>query len=519
MPPELPNLKAILASLLVILLIGLSHFLPIPPALADTTVPRYRVYTYPWIGNDPYQKTATDNLNKARSSYNGAKDFNYTAVLFDEQQLKFTETFTSSSAPASDALSKVTPILDRFTGNDGQVFQLASEALNALTGENDSLAKALKLALSDVEFEKEQVIFVLSALSNAVSSEDGTQNQLQQKLESRIRAAFSDPKVQEHIGNWELVWGPVVYERPQSVVSNNTLYVARNGNQYAIATAGTNPASLYDWLVEDADVQHQVDWPYQAHIPAGLQPQLAQGTQIGLDTLLQMQSGDQTLVEFLRDEVMAKNEQGIDLVVTGHSLGGALSPTLALNLFDREAEWTYNHPVNLSVHAYAGPTPGNADFATYYDQRLGANTSRVWNQIDIVPHAWEEDLLQQIPHLYEPQIPYNELIALAVSAAETHASAGNYQQLLPAIPGLQGTVQVPLPDLSACKPSDSTPSTLKLAVDSPRYLDTDAAAAQIAERLSPALIEAAKRDPAAAAQLSNLMGTAPSQMAKHSVRM
>ncbi len=517
--PHVTLTRRFVLTCLLTVLVSLIGLLPTQPAFADaTTTDRYRVYTYGFLGKEPYQKSASEDLASALSSYNTAADFNYTSVLFDAADLALVKTYRSSAAAKGDSVQKVTPILDQFQGGTtAEAVAIANQALTTLGDAGDPLAKAIKLALQDFvaetspfvssspKYDNEQIVFILSWLSNAASNDSGTQNQLQRKLEERVNGALSDPKVQEYIGSWEVVWGPVVYERPQSVVVNNTLYVARKGNQYVIATAGTNPLSFYDWWVEDLDVSTQVQWPYRKYIPTGLDPKIAQGTRFGLGFLLEMSSGGQTLLDFLSD-VMTDAEQEIDLVVAGHSLGGALSPTLALALLDQQDQWAHDHPFTISVEPSAGPTPGDADFATYYDQRLRNTTTRIWNEIDIVPRAWEEDLLKPIPTLYEPQIKPNWLIETLVQQAELNAAQGNYQQLVPYTAPLKGKVDVH-PHTPTCQPANR--AGLELAVDPSQPLDLDAVAEQIATHLKPGLTQLIKEKPEAAAQLLVISGASP----------
>ncbi|NES81636.1 MAG: lipase family protein [Moorea sp. SIO2B7] len=264
----------------------------------------------------------------------------------------------------------------------------------------------------------------------------GTKNvDLLQDLKNRVNGALAEPTVQEYLGSPELVWGPALCE--QDKLSSNTLHVVRIEDTYVIATAGTNPISVYDWAVEDFDVSKQVDWPHRQHIRPGLHPKIAEGTNIGLNFLLEMKSNGQTLIDFLNDLMTKENK--VSLTVTRYSLGGALSPTLALNLLDRQDEWDHGKPVEIKVLPFAGPPPGNADFATYYDQRLGLHTKRIWNNIDIVPYFREKDLLETIPSLYEPYIKWNMLVKGLVHKAIQNASAGgNYKQLVPHTKPLQG---------------------------------------------------------------------------------
>ncbi|KAL5782366.1 hypothetical protein ACOSP7_007395 [Xanthoceras sorbifolium] len=67
------------------------------------------------------------------------------------------------------------------------------------------------------------------------------------------------------------------------------------------------------------------------------------------------------------------------IIVTGHSMGGAMAAFCALDL-------TVNYEVqNVKVMTFGQPRIGNAVFATYYSQ-LVPDTIRVTNDHDIVPH-------------------------------------------------------------------------------------------------------------------------------------
>ncbi|KAK0608448.1 hypothetical protein LWI29_030722 [Acer saccharum] len=69
----------------------------------------------------------------------------------------------------------------------------------------------------------------------------------------------------------------------------------------------------------------------------------------------------------------------LKIIVTGHSMGGAMAAFCALDL-------TVNHEnQNIKVMTFGQPRIGNAVFATYYSQ-LVPDTIRVTNEHDIVPH-------------------------------------------------------------------------------------------------------------------------------------
>nr|XP_018685202.1 PREDICTED: lipase isoform X1 [Musa acuminata subsp. malaccensis] len=69
----------------------------------------------------------------------------------------------------------------------------------------------------------------------------------------------------------------------------------------------------------------------------------------------------------------------IHIIITGHSLGGALASFCALDL-------TVNHGVqNVQLMTFGQPRIGNAAFATYFNKHV-ADAVRVTHENDIVPH-------------------------------------------------------------------------------------------------------------------------------------
>ena len=116
-------------------------------------------------------------------------------------------------------------------------------------------------------------------------------------------------------------------------------------------------------------------------------------------------SGDPDLLTFLKTESDAAPD-ALNIVVAGHSKGGALAPALALWLEEARASgaaaerWDTKGSAQVSCYAFAGPTPGNAAFAARVGRMLGARYQHLRNAKDIVTHAWQDDELRAIPGLY-----------------------------------------------------------------------------------------------------------------------
>lgn len=220
----------------------------------------------------------------------------------------------------------------------------------------------------------------------------------------------------EIIGDWKAIWGPIVYaNNPTStaVHADNTMgmYYNESENTIVIAIAGTNINSPYGWLVEDFSVHKTVSWELVTGISGS--GNISKGTHIGLNILLNMTDKENTslltaLTNFLSDNA---NLQDVQVAVAGHSLGGALSPTLALYLVDTKKNWDPDNKTSVGAFPTAGPTPGDESFAAYYEKQIKANTIYYLSQhnsLDIVPHAWEKGDLAKIPTIYDKYIQQPE---------------------------------------------------------------------------------------------------------------
>ena len=230
-------------------------------------------------------------------------------------------------------------------------------------------------------------------------------------------------------GDWKIVWGPIVHRTPHAEFDDGCMYVAHSAGRFAVVIRGTNPGAIRDWLFGDFQVHEQVEWPFSPDAKVSVSTALglvslltagAQRTPTGHlaaliknvgDALTQeklspqgflspqsSQVSDTTtidLVSFLRGAVNKANAT-VEIVVTGHSKGGALAPALVQWLADSKGAdgsaqhgWTPDQ-VKLRCISYAGPTPGNDRFADRVVSTMGDNFRRIWNRRDVVPHAFDD---------------------------------------------------------------------------------------------------------------------------------
>ena len=131
-----------------------------------------------------------------------------------------------------------------------------------------------------------QTTFFWSVLSNRASSvayhpSDSTltpeaackaaEQDLSQKLAADINVVLENTLLQQAIGSdWQIAWGPAIYvAEPKNKTARRSSFYASNAmvvmhspskKRYIVAIAGTNPASAFDWLNEDALLSPGYDW-------------------------------------------------------------------------------------------------------------------------------------------------------------------------------------------------------------------------------------------------------------------
>ncbi|MBL4761432.1 MAG: hypothetical protein JKY93_01880 [Gammaproteobacteria bacterium] len=296
--------------------------------------------------------------------------------------------------------------------------------------------------MSEPKYNSEQIVFSLSSLVDVFLSQKGTKTQIEAYARDFVNKTLDNADIKALIGEWELAWGPSVYVADNESVADNIMYIAKSksaDNQYVVAIAGTNFMSRTNIIQEDLKLSPMKDWRYASGLDPV--PKLSFGTDLGMSILLGLGNDQKQTISDYMKQVVAANAGAEDFTLTfaGHSLGGALSPAVALAMLDTQDDWDPKSIVDIRVEPSAGPTPGNGDWANYYDDRLGSKTKRLWNKLDIVPHAWNLDMLAQIPSLYSPPFGESTIVKALVVAAQVNSGvAGDMQQICADASPLQG---------------------------------------------------------------------------------
>jgi hypothetical protein len=191
--------------------------------------------------------------------------------------------------------------------------------------------------------------------------------------------------LQSHIGAWSVVWGPAIWSAIPWTTSDTILFVAQQAstNHYIIAVAGMNPGSWFHLPVDDRWVTPTMPWGF-GDAPRGAA--ISACTWQGLVLLLNTAASAGTphanvkLVDFLKAE---SGKGPLRLSVSGHSLGGALAPILALFLQNTKDTWDQSGASTLRAMSVAGPTLGNDIFAAYLSETV--TTVGIHNARDAIP--------------------------------------------------------------------------------------------------------------------------------------
>lgn len=265
----------------------------------------------------------------------------------------------------------------------------------------------------------------------------GSASAIEQKFKTAVENVLADSAARALIGEWTLVWGPVVYADAfvGAKASVNSLFIAvpkSRPDEAIVAIAGTNGISLMGWMIEDFNVREKVEWPYGG---AAFSPHISKGVAYGLGKLQALTETTGAGKGLTVREFLAANPAIKKVMVTGHSLGGALTSVYGLYLADTRAEWDRAGDVELSCLITAGQTPGDEGFSRHYGQQLGGRTKRVWNSMDIVPYTYQKEMMLRIPTRFEPHISSQRPIVKLISNLHRETGANNYTHVLPDVEG------------------------------------------------------------------------------------
>jgi len=175
-----------------------------------------------------------------------------------------------------------------------------------------------------------------------------------------------------------------------------------------VSFRGTAPTSIANWI---ADIEYlQSDGGYN-----GVSAKVHDG----------FLRSYQAVAGNVLSEIMNLTSQfpDYDLILTGHSLGGAQATLLAMDL-------AYNHgKKDAYLITFGCPRVGNADFATAFNNVYGGRSWRVTHGNDLVPHVPLENMLINHYHHVGTEVWYQHSGNIRISdpsGEDPNGSDGNW---------------------------------------------------------------------------------------------
>lgn len=191
----------------------------------------------------------------------------------------------------------------------------------------------------------------------------------------------------------EVVWGPS-YHGIDWRFSDSLMYIVlnRSTQEYTVVIRGTNPVSLESWLREDFAIGSTK--PFNSLVStAPASALISDATYNGMNRLLGLTSNGQTAAEYLQ------SVQPRFLYVTGHSLGGTLTPPLFAYLNNYLYGGGFVH--NMACWSFAGLTSGDVGFARYFNSLFNPDFAwRIHNPLDIAPLCFPANGLDAVKNIY-----------------------------------------------------------------------------------------------------------------------
>jgi hypothetical protein len=284
-------------------------------------------------------------------------------------------------------------------------------------------------------------------------------------------AAREDSALQQALVDWlarlpgtsdhELVWGPVshrIHWQPSASALVGFVTRSRSRDDYTVSIRGGGPMSPWDQNLESLACLEQEPWIWTQG-PGNLAPAICGGVHRQLAVVRELTPEEQlpgagrNLAEFLAGQIAElDSDRRLPIHVVGHGLGGTLATVVALWLLDtqgslsaRDLAWDPQQRAKLHCTAFAGPTPGNSDFAIYVEERLGSRLDLVHNSLDYAPALWDTQTLTELHDLYQPHVADPPLVRAMIEALadELERSGVEYEQ--PSARVLDGRLNTRLP--------------------------------------------------------------------------
>ena len=217
--------------------------------------------------------------------------------------------------------------------------------------------------------------------------------------------------------DYEIIWLGITNNNDNLSYILKSKYSTPDNNILILVNRGT-VLSLLD-IKEDLEVYSLVKWnttkDKNIKISQGLNKALQITNSLTSDIFnVSSTSVDKLTISQLLTKEISNNNKTL-LYITGHSLGGAITTAISLQIIEKYIRDINNEKLTVSTYNFAGQTVGNKSFANYYNNHLNTinnfNYYRIINPYDVVPFAFND--LNGITSI---GYPFSKLGLLEVSA-------------------------------------------------------------------------------------------------------
>jgi triacylglycerol lipase len=199
----------------------------------------------------------------------------------------------------------------------------------------------------------------------------------------------------------EISWGPVAHQENSKLPSDSLMYIVKDSidSAYTLVIRGTNPVSISSWIFQDLMVSGLTPWGRQSPTTKSENAYISKATDNSLAIHKSLTCDGQSVLDWIITRINADGT--IKLNVTGHSLGGLMSPTFANYLLDELSSRSLGGLIDCNVYALAGPTAGTSEYVKQLNFALNDKFVCYENYYDIATHVWaEKDMRDVLPGLY-----------------------------------------------------------------------------------------------------------------------
>lgn len=229
----------------------------------------------------------------------------------------------------------------------------------------------------------------------------------------------------------EIIWGPAIHKREIEIITESLMFMVKDlgrPSEYTVVVRGTNPLSFLSWIIQDFDVVTLLPWAGD-----GDERRISRGTYKSLvihrdETIpaRKVPGAGTKIFDFIQD-IVQKSRERVTFNFTGHSLGGLMSPTLALWIKEHLPE-ELAEKIDFHIFPFAGPTAGNRAFAEYADRSL-TSCRQYGNPLDIAVHAWNVESLKELQETYREYFQESSLLRKLLESVCERVKDKGYTQM------------------------------------------------------------------------------------------